>query len=117
MNQSGIHPQGHRVLVKPLEIEQRTASGIILATEGQKEREDMSNTTGEVIAMGNDCFPDQTPWCKPGDRVVFAKYSGLLYQGKDGMRYRIINDDNVVATLDSDVRLVDPYLITKRHAA
>ena len=115
-NKSGIHPQGHRVLIKPLEIELKTASGIILATEGQKEREDMSNTTGEVVDMGQDCFPDQQPWCRVGDRVVFAKYAGLLYLGKDGAKYRIINDDNIVATLDEDVKLVDPYLVTKKYS-
>ena len=110
MNESGIHPQGHRILIRPLEVQEKTASGIIIATDVQKEREDMSNTTGEVIEVGEDCFEGISPWCKVGDRVVFAKYSGLLYLGKDGKRYRIINDDNVVATLDGDVQLVDPHL-------
>ena len=113
-NNSGIHPEGHRVLIKPLEVETKTASGIILSTIGQNEREQMSNTTGEVIEVGQDCWPNTKPWCKVGDRVVFAKYSGLLYLGKDGLMYRIINDDNIVATLDGDVKLVDPYLVTKK---
>ena len=111
MNQSGINPQGDRVVVLPLEIENKTASGIILSTDGQKEREEMANTTGEVISVGEDCTNHpNTKYVKEGDRIVFAKYSGLLYLGKDGKKYRVLGADNVVATLDSDVRLVDPYL-------
>ena len=121
MNESGIHPSGHRLLIKPLEIEEVSSGRIILSTAGQNEREQMANTTGEVIEMGQGCFLDMpygdiNPWCKVGDRIVYAKYAGLLYQGKDGKRYRIINDDNVVATLDGDVKLVDPYLVTKKHS-
>jgi co-chaperonin GroES (HSP10) len=70
----------------------------------------MSNTTGEVIEVG----PEINGWAKNGDRIVFSKYAGLLYQGKDGKRYRIINDDNIVATLDGDVKLVDPYLASRK---
>lgn len=110
-NNSGIHPQGPRVLIKPMEVEQKTASGIILSTDSQREREDMANTTGEVIEVGAEAFADKpTDWCVAGDKIVFAKYAGLVYIGKDGVKYRIINDDNVVATLDGDVKLVDPYL-------
>lgn len=107
-NQSGIHPQGNRILIQPLELDNKTASGIILATNDQKDREQMANTTGLVIEVGVEAVN----WCKSGDRVVFAKYAGLLYRGKDGKKYRVINDDNIVATLDGDVKLVDPYLFT-----
>jgi len=115
VNKSGIHPQGNRVLIKTLELEEKTASGIILATVSQREREEMANTTGEVIEVGPEAFTDrETVWCKPGDRVIFAKYAGLLYVGKDDVKYRVINDDNIVATLDGDVKLVDPHLISKK---
>lgn len=71
----------------------------------------MGNTTGQVIEVGAECFDGHsTVWCVAGDRIVFAKYSGLVYLGKDGKKYRIINDDNVVATLDGDVKLVDPHI-------
>jgi co-chaperonin GroES (HSP10) len=114
-NPSGINPAGHRILVLPREIQGETESGIVLATDGQKEREQMSNTTGVVIAMGDTCYTEvEIPWCQPGDKVAFAKYSGLLYKGKDGMTYRMFNDGDITAVLDSDVELVDPWLVTKR---
>ena len=113
-NESGINPVGWRVLVKPKEINEKTVSGIILTTETTKEREQMGNTTGVVVAIGDQCYADEpSPWCSVGDKVIFAKYAGLLYLGKDGQQYRMINDKDITGTLDSDVDLVDPYLARK----
>ena len=110
-NESGINPVGWRVLIKPQEVMQMSKGGIILSTDTSKEREQMGNTTGVVVAMGKQCFSDESkPWCKVGDKVIFAKYAGLLYLGKDGCQYRMINDKDVTGTLDADVDLVDPYL-------
>lgn len=110
-NPSGIHPCGWRILVLPREIEETTESGIIINTESNRERESMANTTGIVIEMGDECYSDMlSPWCKLGDKIIFAKYAGLMYLGKDGKRYRVINDKDVTGTLDEDVELVDPYL-------
>ena len=106
MNKSGIHPKGWRVLLKPLEVTNKTESGIIIATDEVSEREQMANTTGEVIEMGDEC----NTWCSVGDRVVHAKYAGLMYLGKDGVKYRVVNDEDIVAILDADVDLVDPHL-------
>jgi len=111
MNTSGINPVGWRILVKPKEIIEKTASGIIVTTEQNKDREQMANTTGIVIAMGDQCFADEpSAWCAVGDKVIFAKYAGLLYTGGDGVQYRMINDKDIVGTLDQEVDLVDPYL-------
>ena len=115
---SGINPVGHRILILPRDIAEKTASGIILATEQGREREQMSNTTGVVVAMGETCYEEaDKPWCVVGNKIAFAKYAGLLYVGKDGKKYRIINDTDVTAVLDSDVELVDPYLVTKNMAS
>ena len=110
-NVSGINPVGWRILVKPKEVKEVSEGGIILTTQVNKEREQMANTTGVVIAMGNECYADESaPWCTEGDKIIFAKYAGLLYRGKDGLEYRLINDKDVTGTLDADVDLVDPYL-------
>jgi len=110
-NVSGINPVGWRILVKPQEIKEMSESGIVITSGKYKEREQMANTTGIVIAMGKECFADEpAPWCNIGDKIIFAKYAGLLYLGKDGSEYRMINDKDVTGTLDADVDLVDPYL-------
>ena len=107
-NISGITPILDRVLIKPLVVENKTASGIIVSTDETSEREQLANTTGEVLAMGEDC-----PTCviEIGMKVAFAKYSGLMYKGKDGKDYRMINYDNLVAKLDDDMGLIDPHLL------
>jgi len=111
MNNSGMNPVGWRVLIKPQEVKKVSKGGIILSTESNSDREQMANTTGVVIAMGDQCYADEpTPWCKVGDKVIFAKYAGLLYLGKDGNQYRMINDKDITGILDADVDLVDPYL-------
>ena len=69
---------------------------------------------GEVIAVGQDAFKaDGYTECpiKPGDKIIMAKYAGLMYVGKDGNKYRMINDDDITGILDPDMELVDPHLI------
>ena len=113
-NKSGINPVGWRLLIKPQEVREVSEGGIILTTEVTKDREQMGNTTGVVVAMGSQCYADEpAPWCAVGDKVIFAKYAGLLYLGKDGFKYRMINDKDITGTLDADVDLVDPYLARK----
>lgn len=96
-NNSGFIPLGHRILVLPDPIETKTASGIVLAIETQG-REDMAQVKGTVVAVGDGAWSDTpTPaWAKPGDRIVFGKYAGLAYTGRDGQKYRVLNDLDVV---------------------
>ncbi len=115
-NVSGINPSGPRVLIKPKEVMEVSKGGIILNTESNKEREQMANTTGVVVAMGDQCYEDMSsPWCAVGDKVIFAKYAGLLYKGKDGNDYRLVNDTDITGALDADVDLVDPYISKGSH--
>ena len=111
-NYTGITPILNRVLIKPLVVVNQTQSGIIISTDGMSEREQLGNTTGEVIALGDEAFQGYTTKpIKPGDKVIMAKYAGLMYVGKDGHKYRMINDDDVTGVLDPDMDLVDPHLL------
>lgn len=96
-NTSGFQPLGHRLLVKPDSVEKQTPSGIVLPEE-TTGRDEMAQVKGTVVAVGDGCWKDTTvgDWCKPGDRIVFGKYSGLLWAGHDGAKYRILNDLDVV---------------------
>lgn len=98
----GIKPTGHMLLVLPVEVEVTTKSGIVLATAAQTQRESMAQTEAEVIALGNTAYSDQpAPWCRVGDQVVFARYAGTICQGKDDKTYRLINDLDVKAILET----------------
>jgi co-chaperonin GroES (HSP10) len=103
MNEHGINPKGHRILVLPDEVETVTKSGIVVTTVTQELREQLAQVDGIVVAMGNTCYADQPePWCKVGDKVIFGKYSGIIREGKDKKKYRIINDLDVVGTITED---------------
>jgi co-chaperonin GroES (HSP10) len=99
-NNSGIWPVGISVLVLPDAVEQTTDSGIVLSTHGQHAREEMGQTDGEVIAIAPNAYYDEKPRCKVGDRVIMAKYAGMVRVGNDGLTYRLIKDDDVVGILE-----------------
>lgn len=103
LNESGIEPRGPRVLLLPDQIEETTKSGIVVSTGTQLMKEELAQTEGVVIALGSTayCEPpfdkDSQPWCVPGDRVIFAKYAGLVCPGNDGRKYRLVHDRDIVA--------------------
>lgn len=101
MNKSGILPVGVSILIKPLEVEQTTASGIIVRTHSEQDREEMKQTEGLVIAVGPAAYYDEKePRCKVGDKVVIAAYAGMVRKGKDDIIYRLILDNDVKAKLE-----------------
>lgn len=99
-NQSGITPLLHRVLVKPIEVEKKTASGIVL-TSTTVVKDEQAQIQAEVIELGEGAYSD-TAGSGPqvGAMVLIAKYAGLVYQGKDKANYRLVNDLDVVAQLE-----------------
>lgn len=99
----GVKPCGHRVLVYPVPVERKTASGIILH-DTAAGREDMAQIEAFVVAVGPNAWHDQEcgDWAAAGDLVLIAKYAGLLRKGTDGKQYRVINDLDVVAVCTGD---------------
>lgn len=98
MNESGIKPCGHRLLVQPFEVEEKTASGIIVQTGSQRDREQLAQTEAIIVEVGPTAWSDQTAkWAQAGDHVIFSKFSGIISKGADGKEYRLINDLDVVA--------------------
>lgn len=70
-----LEPLGDRVLIKPIEREEKTKSGIVLP-DTVKERPQ----EGEVVAVGPGRMTDEgkriAMEIKKGDKVVYAKYAG-----------------------------------------
>jgi len=104
MNMSGINPLDVRVLVLPDPVEEKSKGGIILVPD-TVEKEKFATVKGTLVALGANAFAEASvsnafvpP--KPGDRVMIAKYGGVNTPGKDGKEYRLLNDVDVVATLE-----------------
>lgn len=96
-----IVPLADRIVVRPLEREDVTKSGIVLpdtATEKPQE--------GKVEAVGKGRFSEQTgnriaPDVKVGDRVVYAKYAGSEVK-VDDVEYLILSEKDVLAVISSN---------------
>ncbi len=98
------NPTGWRLLVLPFKMKEKTKGGIVLA-ETTLEKQQVASQCGLVLAMGPDCYRDKErypdgPWCKKGDWVMFARYAGSRIK-IDGGEIRLLNDDEVLATIDS----------------
>lgn len=110
MNNSGIKPAGHRVLVLPEQDteDEKALKKIGLVIPGHtNERHRLAQMAGVVVEVGKTAWKDfkSEPWAKEGDRIMFAKYSGVIIRGKDGNQYRMVNDEDVVALLDPEVEI------------
>ena len=97
-------PTGWRLLVLPFKIKEKTKGGVILA-EDTLERQQVASQVGLVMAMGPQCYKDKErypegPWCKEKDWIMFARYAGSRIK-IDGGEMRLLNDDEVLATIDS----------------
>ena len=88
-----IKPLADRVLLKSLEAEETTKSGIILAASAL-EKAEMS----EVVAVGPGT--EENPMTvKAGDKVIISKYSGTQVK-LDGVEYTITSVKDVLAVVE-----------------
>jgi chaperonin GroES len=97
-------PTGWRLLVLPFKMKEKTKGGLVLA-ETTLEKQQVASQVGLVMAMGPDCYKDRErypdgPWCKVNDWIMFARYAGSRIK-IDGGEMRLLNDDEVLATIDS----------------
>jgi len=93
-----IKPLGDRVVVKVLEKEEKTASGIVLPDTAKEKPQE-----GEVIAVGPGKMLDNGQRValdvKVGDKVIYSKYAGteVKYEGKE---YLILSERDILAIVE-----------------
>ena len=93
-----IKPLDDRILVKPDEAEEKTASGIYLP-EGAKEKP----MTGKVVITGPGTLSDdgsRAKVCvKKGDTVLYGKYSGTEVE-VNGKTHLIMKEGELLGVID-----------------
>ncbi len=93
-----IRPLHDRVIVKRIEEERKTASGIVIP-DTAAEKPDQ----GEIVAVGkgkkNDDGKVSPLDVKVGDRVLFGKYSGTEVK-LEGEERLIVREDDILAVLE-----------------
>ena len=87
-----IKPLADRVLVRPAEAEQKTASGIIIPDTAKEKPQ-----RGEVLAVGKGT-KDHDMTVKVGDQVLYGKYSGTEIE-IDGEKLMIMKESDIYAII------------------
>lgn len=91
-----IKPIGDRVVIKVVEREEKTASGLFLpdtAKEKPQEGEIVAVGSGKVV--GNAVLPLEL---QVGDRVIYSKYAGTEVK-YDGVEYLILRESDILAVI------------------
>ena len=95
-----LRPLHDRVLVKRLE-EQETVRGGIIIPDSAKEKPQ----SAEVVAVGAGKLMDDgqraTPDVKPGDKILFGKYSGSDIK-LGGEEYLILREDEILGVFANE---------------
>ena len=92
-----IKPLADRVVIKMVEAEETTKSGIILAGSA-KEKPQMAEV-GAVGPGGNVDGKEITMYIKVGDKVLTSKYSGTEVK-LDGTEYTIVRQSDILAIVE-----------------
>ena len=88
-----LNPLSDRVVLKQLEAEEKTKSGIILADSAEEKPQE-----AEVIAVGPGT-KDVTMQVKAGQKVVYSKYAGTNVK-LDDEEYIIVKQDDILAIVE-----------------
>ena len=95
---SSLKPLADRVLVKPDEAEQKTASGLYIASNAQEKPQ-----RGTIVAVGagkvNDKGERIPMDVKVGDKVLYSKYGGTEVHFK-GEEYLIVSARDLLAVVN-----------------
>jgi chaperonin GroES len=92
-----LRPLGDKIVIKKVEAEETTKSGIVLPGSA-KEKPQMA----EVIAVGPGGVIDGKEIkmeVKAGDKVIFSKYSGNDIK-LDGQEYTILKQEDILAIVE-----------------
>jgi chaperonin GroES len=93
-----LRPLADRVVIKPLEREEVTKSGIVLPDTAREKPQE-----GLIEAVGNGRYNEQTGQrvaldVKVGDRVIYAKYAGSEVK-IDDVEYLILSEKDILAVV------------------
>ncbi len=94
-----IRPLSDRVIVKRVEEDLKTASGIVLASTAVEKPDQ-----GEIVAVGNGKIGDdgklRAMSVKVGDKVLFGKYSGQAFK-LDGQELLTMREDDIIGIVEA----------------
>ena len=91
-----LRPLHDRVIIKRIEVEAKSAGGIVLTGSAAEK-----STRGEVIAVGNGRILDngevRALEVKAGDKVLFNEGYGVKTEKIDGEEFLIMSESDILA--------------------
>ena len=94
-----LKPLGDRIVVKPLEAQDKTKSGLVLPESAKEKPQE-----GKVVAVGSGRLLDdgtvKSLDVKSGDRVLYGKYSGTEVRVQE-QDYLILREEDVLAVVQA----------------
>ncbi|MDP2043950.1 MAG: co-chaperone GroES [Candidatus Omnitrophota bacterium] len=93
-----LKPLGDRIVVKPLEAENKSKGGIVLPDTAKEKPQE-----AKVVAIGRGKMLEngtvQAPEVKVGDKVLYGKYSGNEITTKEGEELLILREEDILAII------------------
>lgn len=101
-NKTGLVPLGHAILIEAYEPEFK--KGVIKIPENVAERTMQTEMRAVVLAVGPEAYLNESaPRCKPGDKVLVAKFAGVICKSPlDGKLYRVVNGNDVFLKIEAE---------------
>ena len=94
-----LKPLRDQVIVKPIELEEVTKSGIVIPDTARKEKPQ----EGVIVAAGDGKLDDSGKTIpmvvKVGDKVIYSKYSGSEIK-LDDEEFLIMREENIFAIVE-----------------
>lgn len=90
MKKVPLTPLGEKVLITPIAVEEKTASGIYRPDAGEQKSQ-----TGKIVAIGDS----EEITLKNGQTVLYKKYAGDEVAYED-VEYVVVNHDEVLAVIE-----------------
>ena len=102
-------PTGWRMLILPF-AGMGVSKGGIQLLQNTIDRETLATVCAYVAKMGPSCYKDAKfegeSWCKEKQWVLIGRYAGAKFKLGDDAECRIINDDEVIATIHDPTDIV-----------
>lgn len=91
-----LRPLGDRIIIKKVEAEEKTKSGIVLPSTAKEQP-----LMAEIVAIGDEILNDEKKkeQVKVGDKVIFSKYAGTEVK-VDGVELTILKLMDILAVVE-----------------
>ena len=89
-----LKPIGERIVVKMLEVEEKTASGIVLPSSAQEKPQ-----VAEVVAISNELAGKDNLNIEVGTKVIYSKYAGT--------EVKLEQDEYIIVKLEDVLAIVE----------